>query len=134
MDAITASSATEYALQIGNGWDRNLYFNDTSTSILLADATTVTITDGTNTLCTITDQGTTGDLNCTGSITGGSSGTQGYWSRASTPLSPATANDIVSIANTTTSGADFAITNTGVYTGTGIFNLTANNTTSGDIL
>lgn len=63
-----------------------------------------------------------------------SSGTVGYWSRTGTTLSPATANDIVSIANTTTTGADLAITNTGVYTGTGIFNLTADSATSGDII
>ncbi|MBI2595348.1 MerR family DNA-binding transcriptional regulator [Candidatus Daviesbacteria bacterium] len=61
------------------------------------------------------------------------SGAIGYWSRTGTTLSPATANDIVSIANTTTTGADLAITNTGVYTGTGIFNLTANSANTGTL-
>jgi hypothetical protein len=62
-----------------------------------------------------------------------SSGAIGYWSRATTTLQPTTANDIVSIPTTNTTGADLAITNTGVYTGTGIFNLTANSATTGTI-
>jgi hypothetical protein len=61
------------------------------------------------------------------------SGTIGYWSRSSTTLQPATANDILSIPTTNTTGADLAITNTGVYTGTGIFNLTANSATTGTL-
>ncbi len=81
--------------------------------------------------CTVANS--SGNLTCTGSITGATSGTAGYWSRSSTTLSPATANDIVSIANTTTTGADLAITNTGIYTGTGIVNLTANSATSGTV-
>jgi len=131
IDTITASSASEYGLGIGSGWDSNIYLNDTTSRVLLADGGTIVIHDGTNTLCTVTDSGTTGDLTCTGNITGGSSGTSGFWSRSGTTLSPATANDIVSIATTNTSGADLAITNTGIYTGTGIFNLTANSATSG---
>ncbi len=62
------------------------------------------------------------------------SGALGYWTRTSTTLTPTTANDIVSIANTTTTGADFAITNTGIYTGTGIFNLTADSATTGKVI
>jgi hypothetical protein len=79
--------------------------------------------------CTLTN--TSGNFTCTGNISGAATGTVGYWSRSGTTLSPATANDIVSIANTTTTGADLGITNTGIYTGTGIFNLTANSATSG---
>ena len=133
IDEITASSASEYGLAIGGGWDSNLYLNDTTTRVLLADGGTIVIHDGTNTLCTVTDSGTTGDLSCTGSITGGSSGTNGFWQRTSTTLSPATANDIVSIPTTNTTGADLAITNTGIYTGTGLVNITANSATTGDI-
>ncbi len=134
ISSITGGAGTEYGLQIGSGWDSNLYLNDTTSRVLLADGGTIVIHDGTNTLCTITDSGTTGDLSCTGNITGGSGGTAGFWSRSSTTLSPATANDIVSIANTTTSGADLAVTNTGVYTGTGLVATTANSATSGDIV
>ncbi|MFH1111981.1 MAG: hypothetical protein V1712_02825 [Patescibacteria group bacterium] len=49
--------------------------------------------------CTITNA--TGALACAGNITGPSAGTVGYWTRASTTLSPATANDIVSITGNT---------------------------------
>ncbi|QQG47494.1 MAG: MerR family DNA-binding transcriptional regulator [Candidatus Woesebacteria bacterium] len=98
--AITGGSGTENALQIGSGWDYSLYLNDTATKVRLADGGIITISDGTNTLCTITDAGTTGNLSCTGNITGGTSGTSGFWSRSGTTLSPATANDIASITST----------------------------------
>lgn len=74
---------------------------------------------------------TDGSSNLT--TTAPTSGTIGYWSRSGTTLSPATANDIVSIATTNTTGADLALTNSGIYTGTGIFNLTANSATTGVI-
>ncbi len=61
------------------------------------------------------------------------SGAIGYWSRTGAVLSQTTANDTISIANTTTTGADLALTNTGVYTGTGVFNLTANSATTGTL-
>lgn len=131
---ITAGAGTETGLQIGSGWDTNLLFNDTTSIIGLANGGTLSFNDSAgNNLCTITDGGSTGSFACTGNITGPTSGTVGYWTRSSTTLSPATANDIVSIPTTNTSGADLAITNTGVYTGTGIFNLTANSATTGDI-
>src|SRR3989344_7049168 len=134
IDTITASSASEYGLGIGSGWDSNIYLNDTTSRVLLADGGTIVIHDGTNTLCTVTDSGTTGDLSCTGNITGGTSGTNGFWQRTSTTLSPATANDILSVSSTTTSAAVLALSNTGIYTGTGLVNITANSATSGDIL
>lgn len=74
---------------------------------------------------------TDGSSNLT--TTAPTSGTIGYWSRSSTTLSPTTANDILSLATTNTTGADLGITNSGVYTGTGIVNLTANSATTGDI-
>jgi hypothetical protein len=129
---ISAGAGTEVGMQIGSGWDTNLLFNDTTTRVAVADGGTITILDSAgNSLCTITDSGSAGNLDCTGTI--GGSGTVGFWSKASTTLSPATANDIVSIATTNTSGADLAITNTGAYTGTGIFNLTANSATTGNL-
>ncbi len=81
--------------------------------------------------CTVANS--TGNLTCSGNIIGGTTGTIGYWSRSGTTLTPATGNDILSIPTTNTSGADLAITNTGAYTGTGIFNLTANSATTGTL-
>jgi len=126
-------STTEYGLVIGSGYDQDLRFVDTSIQLVSSGADgQFDFTDGSNTLCSIDDTGSVGNLSCTGTITG--VGAVGYWTRTSTTLSPATANDIVSIATTNTTGADLAITNTGIYTGTGIVNITANSATSGDIL
>ena len=130
--AITAGSATEHGLHLGSGWDNNLYLNDTTSRVLLADGGTIVIHDGTNTLCTITDNSAVGDLTCTGSISGGSSGTQGYWSRTSTTLSPATSNDIVSISSNTTSAAILALTSSGATTDA--VTLVADSVTTGDVL
>lgn len=93
------------------------------------------ISSGTIQFSALTTNGAlyTSSSNGTLTTTAPTSGAIGYWSRTSTTLSPTTANDILSIANTTTTGADFAITNTGVYTGTGIFNLTANSATTGQL-
>jgi hypothetical protein len=68
IDSITGTSAVENAITIGDGWDSNLFFNDTSTVIQAADATTITLTDGTNTLLTVTDVGTSASVTVTGSI------------------------------------------------------------------
>ncbi len=132
----TDGTSTAYGINIQDisGADVNVDLNfSASPTVRIGDAGVLTFTEagGNNTLCTITDSSNVGNLTCTGNITGASTGTAGYWSRASTTLSPATANDIVSIATTNTSGADLALTNTGVYTGTGIFNLTANSATTG---
>ena len=70
-----------------------------------------------NDLCTITDGGTTGSLNCTGNITGPSTGTIGYWSRTGTTLSPATAGDDILLPDSDTitfgTGSDLSITHNG---------------------
>lgn len=134
----TDGTSTAYGLYIEDisGADTNIDLNFTGSPIVrIGDVGVLTFTEagGNNTLCTITDASNLGNLSCTGNITGSTSGTVGFWSRSSTTLSPATANDIVSIANTTTTGADLAITNTGAYTGTGIFNLAANSATTGNI-
>ncbi len=47
--------------------------------------------------CTVANA--TGNLTCSGSIVGSSSGTLGYWSRSGTTLTPATSNDILSISS-----------------------------------
>ncbi|NCQ56077.1 hypothetical protein GW797_07620, partial [Candidatus Parcubacteria bacterium] len=61
-----------------------------------ATATSVNLAGGSGaTGCTV--DGATGNLVCTGNITGSASGTVGYWSRSGTTLSPATANDVVSV-------------------------------------
>ena len=45
---ITGGSAIERGIQIGSGWDSNLYFNDTTTNIGIADGGTFNFNDGTN--------------------------------------------------------------------------------------
>jgi len=94
-----------------------------------ATATSVNLAGGSGaTGCTV--DGATGNLVCTGNITGSASGTVGYWSRSGTTLSPATANDVVSVTGnsgdilTLTSSATGAsnkalnISQTGATTGT----------------
>src|SRR3989344_2090695 len=54
--------------------------------------------------CTIANS--TGALTCAGDITGGSTGTSGYWTRSGTTLSPATAGDAITTSgNLSTSGS-----------------------------
>ncbi|MBI4079165.1 MAG: MerR family DNA-binding transcriptional regulator, partial [Candidatus Levybacteria bacterium] len=134
-----SAAANSYALQIGSGWDSNVYFNDTTSRVLLADGGTIVIHDGTNTLCTITDNVSVGDLTCTGSITGGTSGTQGHWSRTSTTLSPATANDIVSVSSNNNTNATLAITNNtadtiGASSAIGVVDFASTSLTTGALL
>ncbi|MCW1908302.1 MAG: hypothetical protein KIH63_003080 [Candidatus Saccharibacteria bacterium] len=68
IQGITGTAAVENGLTIGSGWDANLFFADTSTVIQATDGTTYTITDGTNTLLTLADAGTTGNLTLSGTI------------------------------------------------------------------
>ncbi|NQV89026.1 MAG: hypothetical protein HQ488_01765 [Parcubacteria group bacterium] len=65
------ASVTEQALVIGSGWDTNLFFNDTSTVIELADTGVITWREagGTNTLMTLTDNANVGDLLISGDFT-----------------------------------------------------------------
>lgn len=124
--SITGGAGSETGLLIGDGWDTSLYFNDNSANIRIPDTGTLTFVDGSgNTLCSMTDAGTTGNFSCTG--------INGYWTKSGTTLSPATANDKVAISTTNTTGADLTLTNTGVYTDTGIVNITANSATTGEI-
>ncbi len=142
---ITGGSSTETALSIGSGWDTDLAFVDTSPTVTIGGGGTITFTDGTNTLFSIADAGTTGNatttgnlavsggdittgaatfnfvagtttlnlaggsgstgctvdgsgnLTCTGAITGSASGAQGYWTRTDNILTATNANDILSL-------------------------------------
>jgi hypothetical protein len=44
---LTPGNALEIAIQIGSGWDSQIYFNDTSTSLKIADSGTITFEDST---------------------------------------------------------------------------------------
>ncbi len=69
-DLSSPQSVTEYALQIGSGWDANLFFNDTTTQIQIAGGGTFTFEDSSgNDLITIADAGTTGNVGITGTLT-----------------------------------------------------------------
>lgn len=137
---------TSAAIRLGTGWDTlisgttaggNLidFTNFKITSAGVASALTGLSSSGTIQFSSLTTNGAlyTSGGNGTLTTTAPTSGTIGYWSRTGTTLQPATANDVLSVANTTTTGADLALTNTGVYTGTGIFNLTANSATTGTL-
>ncbi|MEK7524725.1 MAG: hypothetical protein AAB588_06910 [Patescibacteria group bacterium] len=57
----------EQALRIGSGWDANIFFNDTTTQIQIADTGVFTFEDaGGNDLLTLTDGGTVGNMTVTG--------------------------------------------------------------------
>ncbi|MBI4458027.1 hypothetical protein HY633_03635 [Candidatus Uhrbacteria bacterium] len=80
----TPGAGTENAVNIGTGWDSDVVFNDASPIIKLAGTTpTLAITDGTNTLFSVADAGTTGDATVSGKLTAstfklGTSSTAGY--------------------------------------------------------
>src|SRR5581483_3526573 len=79
--------------------------------------------------CTVTNSN--GNFTCSGSITGGSTGTVGYWTRTGTTLEPATTNDNVKTNGTgvflTTNGTNAAPSYTFVSsTGTGLYLPTTN--------
>ncbi|MFA5932492.1 MAG: MerR family DNA-binding transcriptional regulator [Microgenomates group bacterium] len=98
----------------------------TSGKVVIAGTSTgdVDIAGGSGTTgCTIVNA--TGDLSCSGNISGGSTGTAGFWGRAGTTLSPATAGD-----NITTTGA-ISTTGTGTLSiaGAATFSSTINSNT-----
>jgi virginiamycin B lyase len=72
--------------------------------------------------CTVTNA--SGNLTCTGNITGAATGTMGYWSRAGTTLQPATAGDAI-----TTSG-NISTSGSGTITAAGILNANATGQTA----
>jgi len=73
--------------------------------------------------CTVNN--TTGSIVCSGDITGGSTGTNGYWGRTGTSLSPATAGDSI----TTTGGISTTGSGTLSVAGSATFSSTINTNT-----
>lgn len=95
----------------------NLQFTQTSPTISIGNTGSLAFNDGTNTLCTITDAGSTGNLSCSGNITGASTGTVGYWSRSGTTVQPATAGDAVTTSGNISTTGSGTITSAGLLTG-----------------
>lgn len=93
-------SATTYT-DFTTGSDGALTINSTGALNLQSDGTQdVNIAGGSAaTGCTVSNS--TGNLTCTGNITGASTGTAGFWQRVGTSLSPATLTDRVGIGDTT---------------------------------
>jgi hypothetical protein len=65
--------------------------------------------------CTVTNA--TGDLACSGNITGAATGTAGYWTRAGTTLSPATVGDSITTSGNISTTGTGTITSAGLLTG-----------------
>lgn len=63
-----------------------------------------------------TFQGSDGSLVCSGNITGAATGTQGYWARTGTTLSPATSNDVLSISTNAATGGALSLTSSAITT------------------
>ncbi len=126
--SITAST-TNAGLTIDANGSGTVSIGATSTgNVLLAGGSAATG-------CTVTNS--TGDLTCTGTISGGVTGTVGYWTRAGTTLSPATAGDNITTTGAISTTSTGTITSAGLLTGsngltltTGALNLTG---TSGAI-
>ncbi len=65
--------------------------------------------------CTVANS--TGNLTCTGNITGAATGTVGYWTRSGTTLSPATAGDAITTTGNISTTSTGTITSAGLLTG-----------------
>src|SRR3989344_5572072 len=63
---ITGTSASEAAINIGSGWDKDLNFVSTAPNISIGNGGTLTINDGINTLLTLADGGSNGALSLGG--------------------------------------------------------------------
>lgn len=135
---ITGGIATETAIHIGTGWNN---FLDTA-NIDISAAGAITGATGLTSSGTINFSGLTassavytdGSKNLTS--TAPTSGAIGYWSRSGTSLSPATANDVVSLASNVTASPLLNLSTSGIFTGTGtnsLLPLYANSATTGDI-
>lgn len=55
-------AGTENAISISEGWDNEIVFSDTTPKIKIADGSYITITDGSNSLITLTDVGPYGSI------------------------------------------------------------------------
>ncbi|MDP3986099.1 MAG: hypothetical protein Q8P77_01545, partial [Candidatus Veblenbacteria bacterium] len=76
-----------------------------------------------------TADGATGNFTCSGTIAGAATGTVGYWTRAGTTLSPATANDVVSITGNT--GDLLTLTSTSTIASNKALSIAASGATTG---
>ncbi|MFH1829421.1 MAG: hypothetical protein ABH871_01420, partial [Pseudomonadota bacterium] len=85
---ITTGGANEFALAIGTGWDQDIRLRDTTPTITIGNTGTLTFADDAlNSLLSIADAGTTGNLTVSGKVT--VSGGQVLY----TPVSSATASE-----------------------------------------
>src|SRR3990167_926390 len=69
IDGVSGTSAVESALRIGSGWDRDISFADSTVALVMtASDGQLDVTDGTNTLFTIDDVGTSADVTVSGDL------------------------------------------------------------------
>ncbi|MDL2342456.1 MAG: hypothetical protein QFB87_05265 [Patescibacteria group bacterium] len=81
-----------------------------------ATAATINIAGGSGaTGCTV--DGATGNLTCSGNISGNATGTVGYFSRSGTTLSPATAGDAITTSGNISTSGTGTVTSAGLLTG-----------------
>ncbi len=132
VDTNTASSATGLKVTsaaaggglalttISSGTDENVTFDAKGAGTISIGASStgnVLLAGGSSaTGCTVDNSN--GNLTCSGTISG--SGAVGYWTRSGTTISPATANDILSVSTNSTTASNKAIEGlqTGATTGT----------------
>ncbi|MDO8335636.1 MAG: tail fiber domain-containing protein, partial [Candidatus Saccharibacteria bacterium] len=73
---ITAGAATEIGFRVGTGWDTDILLSDSSPTIAINNAGTLTLADGAgNSLLTLADAGSTGNVVVTGTTTVQGTGT-----------------------------------------------------------
>ncbi len=119
--AATLGMVSTTTLNLGS----NVAINSAATALnLQADgAIDVNIAGGSGTTgCTISNS--TGNLTCSGNISGASTGIQGFWQRASGALAPTNITDDLLLGATSTASAKFAFLN--VAGGTPIASISAN--------
>src|SRR3989344_4683732 len=69
IDGVSGTNAVETALRVGSGWDRDISFADSAVAfVLTASDGQLDVTDGTNTLFTIDDVGTSADVTVIGDL------------------------------------------------------------------
>jgi hypothetical protein len=119
-----------------NGGD----ISTTGTALVMTVGNTgaFTFSDGTNTLCTMTDAGTTGDLTCSGSATfvnqtlSGDLAVNGGDITSTSPLTIDGTGTLTLADNVTQSGAGTFTTGTGLFTASGDATVTGTTTMNGN--